>query len=376
MWVRMRQVGRLAGADATKSAGLAGADAASRPVWRVRMRQVGGGEDPCLALLRGVGQDRTMSTPSFSRPGAVDLSSLKRPAAGAPGPAGGAAGAGGAYSVALDEQNFQAELEGSMSAPLVLVFYSPAKAPASAQLAADLELLSDEFEGRFLLGKVDIDAAPGLAQALQIPSVPLVALVLQGRPAPLLQEAPPARRAARDPQPGPGGRGRPGRHRPPPAPQERRRGAEGEGEEYVDPRYAPAQDALAAGDIDAAVAEYQRLVDANPADAEAAAGLAMSKVLQRTASVDPAAARTAAAEHPDDVEAQTLVADLDLLGGHVDDAFDRLIDLVRRTAGDERDRPAPTCSGSSRPWATTTRGCSRAGRSWPQRCSETRPDSA
>jgi putative thioredoxin len=86
------------------------------------------------------------------------------------------------------------------------------------------------------------------------------------------------------------------------------------------------------------VAAYQRLVDANPADTEAAAGIAMAKVLQRTAGVDLNAAREAAAANPDDVDAQTLVADLDLLGGHVDDAFDRLVDLVRRTTEKERDK--------------------------------------
>jgi putative thioredoxin len=91
-------------------------------------------------------------------------------------------------------------------------------------------------------------------------------------------------------------------------------------------------------DIDGAVAEYQRLVDANPADAEAAAGLAMAKVLQRTQGVDPNPAREAAAADPDDVDAQTLVADLDLLEGHVDEAFARLVDLVRRTSGAERNR--------------------------------------
>ena len=106
----------------------------------------------------------------------------------------------------------------------------------------------------------------------------------------------------------------------------------------VDPRYAAAQDALGEGDIDRAVAEYQKLVDANPADAEAAAGLAMAKLLQRTQGVDLNTARAAAAANPDDVDAQTLVADLDMLGGHVDDAFNRLIDLVRRTAGDERNQ--------------------------------------
>ena len=79
-------------------------------------------------------------------------------------------------------------------------------------------------------------------------------------------------------------------------------------------------------------------MDANPADAEAAGGLAMAKVLQRTQGIDASAARAAAASDQDDIDAQTLVADLDLLGGHVEDAFARLVDLVRRTAGAERDQ--------------------------------------
>ncbi len=291
-----------------------------------------------------------MSTP-FSRPGAVDLSALKRPApaprqpggpaAGAPGaPAGGSpngtASGTGAYALSLDEQNIQGVLESSMTAPVLLVIYSPSRSAASAQLADDLEQLADEFEGRFLLGRVDVDAQPTLAQMLQVPSVPLVAIVLQGRLQPLFQDAPPADQLRADltamfqqltTQ------GVTGRHQPlTSAP------ATDEDEEYVDPRYAPAQEALAAGDIDRAVAEYQKLVDANPADGEAAGGLAMAKVLRRTVDVDAAAARTAAAERPDDVEAQTLVADLDLMGGHVDDAFGRLVELVRRTSGDDRDR--------------------------------------
>ena len=93
----------------------------------------------------------------------------------------------------------------------------------------------------------------------------------------------------------------------------------------------------------AAVAEYQKLVDSNPADAEASAGLAMAKLLKRTEGVDLNEARAAAAASPDDVEAQTMVADLDLLGGHVEDAFDR---LDRRWSGVRRTRsatpPGPT----------------------------------
>jgi putative thioredoxin len=271
-----------------------------------------------------------MTEQQFSRPGAIDLSGLQQAAGGGAGPT-----ASGAYVETVTSSNFQSLLESSMNAAVVLVFYSPSRAPESVQLADDLQTLSNEFEGRFVLGRVDIDQVPEIAQAMQIPSVPLVALVAQGRPMPLVQQAAPIeslRQVLTQVLQQLAQGGFTGRHQP-------RSGAvDAEtGEEVLDPRYAPAQDALERGDIQAAVAEYQKLVDANPADAEAAAGLAMAKVLERTQGVDLNAARAAAAERPDDVEAQTLVADLDLLGGHVEDAFRRLVELVRRTSGDDRD---------------------------------------
>lgn len=285
-----------------------------------------------------------MSQQPFSRPGAVDLSALKRPAGGPgrPGPApapvstGSTAGTAGAYVVEVTEESFQQVLEASMNALVLLVFYSPTKMPASAQLADDLGTIADEFEGRYLLGRVDVDAVPAIAQAVQVPSVPFVVAVVQGRPMPLFGDVAPIddlRRALDQVMQQLVTQGVTGRHQPLP-----RAGEAADVQEQADPRYAPAQDALAAGDIERAVAEYQKLVDANPADTEAAGGLAMAKVLQRTMSADLNAARRAAAEHPDDVDAQTLVADLDLAGGHVEDAFTRLIDLVRRTDGEDRDR--------------------------------------
>jgi putative thioredoxin len=288
-----------------------------------------------------------MTQQPFSRPGAIDLSALRPPAVGpastpapspgpAPGSSGGATAGGSSYSVVVDEQNFQGVLESSMTAPVLLVFYSRTRMPESGQLADDLATLSGEFEGRYLVGLVDIDAVPQIAQAMQIPSIPLVVAVVDGRPMPLLQDVVPIeelRTALTQVGQQLTANGVAGRHQP----RQQAPAQEGE-EEQVDPRYAPAQDALAAGDIDGAVAEYQKLVDANPADAEAAGGLAMAKVLQRTQGVDLNAARAAAAESPDDVDAQTMVADLDLLGGHVDDAFTRLVNLVARTADAERTR--------------------------------------
>jgi putative thioredoxin len=273
-----------------------------------------------------------MTQQPFSRPGAVDLSALNQPA---PAAAGGRAS--GAYSVELDEQNIQGHLEASMNAPVVLAVYSPSSAPESAQLVADLEVLSSEFEGRFLLGKVNVDTAPQLAQALQIPSVPLVALVVQGRMMPLLQESAPmedVRTLLTQVLQQMVSQGVTGRHQPLSAAAP----AGDFDDENIDPRYAPAQNALAAGDVDRAIAEFQNLLDANPADIEAAGGLAMARLLRRTQHVDAAEARAEAAANPDDVDVQTLVADLDMLGGHVEDAFNRLVDVVRRTSGTDRDQ--------------------------------------
>lgn len=284
-----------------------------------------------------------MTQQPFSRPGAIDLSGLGRPpapqqAAPTAGAGSGAGSAGGAYSVAITQENFQQVLQESTTAPVVIVFHSAAQAPGSEQYAADVAAEAERLEGRLLAALVDVDAHPEIAQAMQIPQVPLTMVVLDGRPVsqPIPGALSPEELSTLFSQLGQQltAQGITGRHQP------RSGGApatEGE-EEVVDPRYAPAEDALAAGDIDAAVAEYQKLLDANPADVEAAGGLAIAKVMQRTQGVDLNAARAAAADGPDDVDAQTLVADLDMLGGHVEDAFTRLVNLVARTSDKDREK--------------------------------------
>ncbi|MCW2814338.1 MAG: thioredoxin [Nocardioides sp.] len=282
-----------------------------------------------------------MSQQPFTRRGAIDLSALKRPATPPPAagqPSGSAPGGVGAYTVQVTAQTMQQVVEASMTAPVLMVVYSGSRSPESATYADDVAALVEQYEGRFLAGLVDLDTAPEVGQALQITQVPVLLVLLDGRPVtqPIPGVVPGDELSALLNQLGQQltAQGVTGRHQPQAAAVPV---AEGD-EPAVDPRYAAAEDALARDDIDGAVAEYQRLVNANPADHEAAAGLAMATILQRTRDADPAAALAAADAAPADVEAQSLVADLDLASGRVEEAFARLVELVRVTSDKERDR--------------------------------------
>lgn len=277
-----------------------------------------------------------MSTPNFSRPGAVDLSALRPSSTGSGGAAAGTAT--GRYALAIEsEQALRSEVvERSLSVVVLVSFWSP-QAPASEELNRVLAQLADEYAGKFLLATVDVDAQPALAQALAIPQVPLVVAAIRGQLAPLLQQPLPVEemRAVVDQvlqaaaANGVTGTAAPVGGAP----------ADDDQQPTEPPsKYPEAEAALVGGDLDTAIAAYEQALRESPGDEEASVELARAKLLKRTAGVDLTAARSAAAERPEDVDAQLLAADLDLLGGHVDDAFSRIIETVRRTVGDDRDR--------------------------------------
>jgi putative thioredoxin len=110
------------------------------------------------------------------------------------------------------------------------------------------------------------------------------------------------------------------------------------GPEPSNPGYADAQQAMERGDMDAAASAFRKILASTPVDPVAKVGLARVELFQRLDSYDEAATRRAAAEHPDDVAAQARVADIEVAAGKVEDAFDRLLGLVRRTSGEQRDQ--------------------------------------
>jgi putative thioredoxin len=278
-----------------------------------------------------------VSQSNFSRPGAIDLSALRKPA-GAPAAPGGSAPAGGSaagsYVLNVSEPTFQSDvIERSLQVPVVVEFWSP-RSQASVALGPVLAKLSTEYAGKFLLARIDIDANPQLAQAVGVQTVPLVIAVLRGQVVPLFQGPLGEAEAGQYLDQlltvavanGITGRAEPVGPAAEAAPEE---------EDAPNPRYEKADNAMAAGDLDGAIAAYEELLKETPGDAEAKSGLARVQLVKRTQDV-PAEVRTRAADNPGDVEAQMLVADVDLMGGHVDDAFDRLIRTVQTTAGDER----------------------------------------
>ena len=139
----------------------------------------------------------------------------------------------------------------------------------------------------------------------------------------------------------PAGAGQPGPAGPP---DRRRQAAPGPGgpmgpggPDPSNPAFAEAQEAMQRGDMDAAADAFRRVLSASPADPVAKVGLARVELFRRLDSYDEAKVRREAAEHPDDVEAQSQVADIDVSAGHIEEAFDRLLGVVRRTSGDQRD---------------------------------------
>ena len=242
--------------------------------------------------------------------GAVDLSSLVRPA----GPPAGAAPSGAVVREATDA-DFSHVLELSASVPVIVEFIGQ-------QIASALGPIVESFGGRLALAVVDATLNPQLVQAFQVSEVPTVAAVVGGRPLQLFAGMPPEQdvRSVFEQvlqlaaQQGVTGTLAIDENSEPV-------------EEPLPPLHQEAYDAITEGDFARAITAYETAIAQNPRDQLAVAGLAQVSLLARLEGSEASALRTAAADNPADVDAQLAVADLDVSGGHLEDAFGRLLDL-------------------------------------------------
>jgi putative thioredoxin len=241
----------------------------------------------------------------------------------------------------VDEAGFERDvLQRSTEVPVVIDFWAEWCEPCK-QLSPLLEQLVVEYNGRLLLAKIDVDANQMLMQQFGVQGIPAVFAVVAGQALPLFQGAAGREQIqqtldqlvqvaeerfgltglAVDPDAEPGAAPQPAAV--PAGP--------------YDTLLEAAVRALDAGDFGGAVQAYKNVLSDDPGNSEAKLGLAQAELLHRVQSLDPQTTRKEAAEKPGDAQAQIAAADLDLVGGHVEDAFGRLIDTVRRTAGEERD---------------------------------------
>ncbi|MEU7776394.1 tetratricopeptide repeat protein [Micromonospora parva] len=273
--------------------------------------------------------DPRITSSIFTR-GAVDLSTLRGPAPagtrpGTPpqgGPSNGTPGAptagGDTAIVDVTEATIQSDvLERSMATPVV-VFFGAAGFPESDEFAPVLERLNAEGGGAWVLARVDVQENPRIAQMFRVQGIPMVYAVVGGQPVDAFSGVVPE-------------------------PQLRQwiqavlKAGGVTVAEPEDPRLDEADDALMSGDLDAAEQAYRKILADAPADAAATAGLAQVGVARRVAGADPSAALAAAESAPDDVAAQLLAADIEVLSGLAEQAYARLVALVRRTAGEDRE---------------------------------------
>ncbi|MFF2352601.1 thioredoxin [Kitasatospora sp. NPDC058115] len=299
-------------------------------------------------------QPRNSRLNSAALRGAVDLAAVKaageaaqkaeqaraeRARQAAAGEAGDAPAGAAGYPLVIDvtEDTFEAEVvQRSAEVPVVVDFWAEWCGPCK-QLSPILERLAEEYAGRIVLAKIDVDANQLIAQQFGIQGIPAVMAVVAGQLVPLFQGAENEANVRKvldqlilvaEQRFGIVGTGG--------APVEG--GAEAAAPRRPeDPALAAAHDALDQGDLGGAIRAYQNVLADQPGNTEAKVGLAQAQLLQRVEGLDLQAVRAAAAADPKDVGAQLRAADLDLVGGHVEDAFGRLVATVGKTFGEDRD---------------------------------------
>jgi len=312
-----------------------------------------------------------MQPRDFSLYGAVDLGARQAAAQRRQQTtqSGGSAAAGDGTVIEVTEETFNTDVvERSRTTPVILDLWADWCGPCK-QLSPVLEKLAAEADGQWMLAKVDVDANPQLSAALQVQSIPMVVAVIGGQLVDGFLGAMPEAQvrqwigqvlevaekmglpAAGGPA-GPAGDdtgteaagetagASPGGAK---AARDRRPGAAGADRGYGDagqlpPAYAEARAAMERGDLDAAAKAFEGELAVSPGDPLAKTGLAQVNLIRRVGSYDQAQARRAAAEHPADVAAQIRVADIDLASGRIDEAFDRMLGVIRRTSGEDRDQ--------------------------------------
>ena len=226
--------------------------------------------------------------------------------------------------VEITPQNLTDEfLALSKSKPVILICWSP-RSVESQEVVATLGALALADQGSWVLGRVDVDAQPQVAQALQVRAVPFAVAIINEQMVPLFEQAYPEAQIrmvidkvlALAAEQGVGD-----------APVEK-----------IEPEEEEALAALDAGDYATAESAYKKLLARKPGDSFATLGLAQTRLLARTDGLDGAKIMQDAITSPDDLEIQMRCADIEIVSGYLEPAFARLLHLIQLLDGPEQKR--------------------------------------
>jgi putative thioredoxin len=245
-----------------------------------------------------------------------------------------AAGPASAFVFEVTEETFNNDVAlRSKTTPVIVDLWAEWCGPCK-QLSPVLERLAIEAAGEWVLAKIDVDANPRLAQAFQAQSIPMVAAIIGGQmvdafagvmpEAQIKQWLAQVLSVAEQLGVQPAG-GAPGD------------GAEQDGAlDDLPPSLSAARDAMESGDLDAAARALEKALADAPADGLAKSWLAQVNLMRRVSSYDPVTVTREAAAHPEDVDAQLRAADFEMASGDAEKAFERVLAVVKRTSGAER----------------------------------------
>jgi putative thioredoxin len=263
----------------------------------------------------------------------------------APGQGDGASGGDAAASIIdVTEQTFNQDVAlRSRTVPVIVDLWADWCGPCK-QLSPILEKLASEANGAWVLAKIDVDANPRLAQAFQAQSIPMVVAVIAGQMVDAFLGAMPESQVKQwlaqilsvaDQLGLPGAAAAAG------APAAAGDALDGDDEELDDlpPHLRDARDAMESGEFDSAAALLEKVLAEAPADGLAKSWLAQVNVMRRVSGyADAQAIVREAAARPDDPDAQIKVADLEIASGRAEEAFDRLLGVIKRTSGEDRNK--------------------------------------
>lgn len=295
-------------------------------------------------------QSMGMNPGGFSLAGAVDLEGVKRKAealakreaAEKSGKPQSKMPLAGGYVIDVNDQTFQAMVQTSVSFPIILLVWQKSD-ETSYDLAQKLADSVSALDGRMQLARIDADESPSIAQALRAQQLPAVYGLVGGRPMPICQGLPSEDElnqicSAILPQlvkvaekSGVAGTA--------PYVDSADSGVDDNAADSGDladsgdsssipPEHKIAHDAAMNGDYALAAREYEKVLQDNPNDSLASRERAKALLLSRNTNTNVEAVRKAAGDNPGDVSAQLAVADVDMVDGHIDDAFGRLLDFL------------------------------------------------